>query len=592
MSRTDVTGTTATAFRVPTADGLALAARAYGDPAAPTVLCVHGYPDDSSVWDGVVARLAADHHVVVYDVRGAGASPAPRERSGYALDRLADDTARVARAAGGGRPVHLLAHDWGSLAAWHTVTDERHAPLFASYTSVSGPCLDHAAHWMRSRLRPSPRALADLADEALRSSYIGFFHLPWVPELAWLSGVGGAALRALERFGPSDGRPPRDRRLLRNHLNGLELYRVNMRDRLLRPRRRHTGVPVQVLAPTHELFMAESLVLSAGEWAEDFRFHRVAGGHWIPRTRPGVVAGRVRELVRGVEEGTVPEPGDRSAARPLGGQLAVVTGAGSGIGRATALELARRGARVVCADIDAATAEHTAELASREGPRATAHRVDVADGDAVAAFAKRVRAEHGVPDTVVNNAGIGVGGPFLETADDDWRRAIDVNLWGVINGCRAFAPMMVEEGVGGRLLNTASAAAYLPSRAYPAYASTKAAVLMLSRCLRGELAGHGIRVTAVCPGLVSTGIISATRFAGEGAGAGDGPDTGSSTRDRLNRLYRRRGFTPERAAREIADALQRGPELLPVTAEARAGLALSRVSPAALRAAARLSPLS
>ncbi|MDA2806438.1 SDR family oxidoreductase [Nocardiopsis suaedae] len=574
MSRTDVTGTTATRFSVPTGDGLALAARSYGDPAAPTVLCVHGYPDDSSVWEGVVADLAADHHVVVYDVRGAGASPAPRERSGYALDRLADDLARVAAAASPDRPVHLLAHDWGSLAAWHTVTEERHARLFASYTSVSGPCLDHAAHWLRSRLRPSPRALAEVADEALRSAYIGFFHLPWAPEFAWLTGIGGAAMRALERVGPPKGRPPRERRLLRNQLNGLELYRVNMRDRLLRPQERRTSVPVQLLAPTHELFMLESAQSSAAQWCEDFRFHRVAGGHWIPRSRPGVVAGRVRELVADTEE-------ERAPGR---GPLAVVTGAGSGIGRATALELAARGTRVVCADIDGGAAERTAEQAARTGPGAAAYQVDVADTAAVEEFAKRVRAEHGVPDTGNNNAGIGVGGTFLDTAPDDWRRAIDVNLWGVVNGCRAFAPMMIEEGVGGRILNTASAAAYLPSRAYPAYASTKSAVLMLSRCLRGELAEHGIRVTAVCPGLVNTNIISTTTFSGAGSA--------SSTRDRLNRLYRRRGFTPERAAREIADAVDRAPEVLPVTSEARAGLALSRLAPAALRAAARLSPLS
>lgn len=282
---------------VTTADGLPLAVHERGDPAAPTVLCVHGYPDNSSVWDGVAARLADRYHVVAYDVRGAGASPAPRLRSGYALDRLADDMARVARAASPGGPVHLLAHDWGSLAAWHAVTDERHAPAFASYTSVSGPCLDHAALWLRSRLRPSPRDLLAFADQAVRSGYIGFFHLPVLPELAWLTGAGGAVLGALDRIGrPRSAAPPR--RTLRDHLNGLDLYRENFRARLRAPSERRTAVPVQVLIPADEVFMTEGLQTASERWTEDFRAVPVQGGHWVPRSRPDAVAERVHAFVR------------------------------------------------------------------------------------------------------------------------------------------------------------------------------------------------------------------------------------------------------------------------------------------------------
>ncbi|MDS1271785.1 SDR family oxidoreductase [Lipingzhangella sp. LS1_29] len=567
--------------RVHTADGLRLAVYSHGTPTAPTVLCVHGYPDNSAVWDHVLPHLRENYHVVTYDVRGAGRSPAPKDRSGYRLDRLADDLARVAAAVSPHQPVHLLAHDWGAIQAWHAITDDTHAPHFASLTSISGPCLDHAAHWMRSGALRGAR-------QAVRSSYIGFFQTPMLPELSWLSGAGGLVLAGLDRITEPRRHRRRTHRELRDHLNGLNLYRENMGQRMARPGQRHTDHPVQVLAPTREIFMTEGTQASAAHWAPNFRFHRVDGAHWLPRSRPDVVARRVDELIREVTTATPttassPARSPRRTAGPFAGQLAVVTGAGSGIGRATAFELAERGARVVAVDRDREAALRTAELATLLGPSAGACQVDVADGQAMEQLANQVRDEYGTPDIVINNAGIGVAGAFLDTTTTDWQRVLDVNLWGVIHGCRAFAPLLVAGG-GGRIVNTASAAAFLPSRAYPAYATTKAAVLMLSRCLRAELADHGVRVTAVCPGLINTGIIANTHFT-----AAHG-DRSTAVRERLTRLYQRRGYSPERAARRIVNAIDRGPELLPVTGEAHAGLLLSRLAPGVLRAGARLSP--
>ena len=176
-------------------------------------------------------------------------------------------------------------------------------------------------------------------------------------------------------------------------------------------------------------------------------------------------------------------------SKPFGNKLVVVTGAGSGIGRATALGFAANGARVVAADLNLAAATSVSELIAGRGGAAYARQVDVADAADMERFANWVRTEAGVPDVVVNNAGIAVVGPLLAHTEEDWQRIIGVNLLGVARGCRLFGAQMAERGTGGHLVNIASAAAFAPSATLPAYATTKAAVRMLSECLRAELAG-------------------------------------------------------------------------------------------------------
>jgi NAD(P)-dependent dehydrogenase (short-subunit alcohol dehydrogenase family) len=292
------------------------------------------------------------------------------------------------------------------------------------------------------------------------------------------------------------------------------------------------------------------------------------------------------ELIDHAEGG--PQPRALRRARHDGHQLkrfednlVVVTGAGSGIGRATALEFAEHGAEVIATDINLQAAERTAQLASTLGPQAHAYLLDVSDSGAVEKFATTLKENHGIPDIVVNNAGIGVAGPFLATTVADWERVIDVNLWGVIHGCRVLGGLMVDGGSGGTLVNIASAAAYLPTRALPAYATTKAAVLALSQCLRGELAQAGIGVVAICPGFVNTNIASTTRFVGRGSAEE------RAARQRATRLYQRRNFTPQKAARGILRAVQRNTAIAPITVEARVGLLASRLTPGLLRALSR-----
>ncbi|AHH96552.1 hypothetical protein GCM10010174_39020 [Kutzneria viridogrisea] len=257
-------------------------------------------------------------------------------------------------------------------------------------------------------------------------------------------------------------------------------------------------------------------------------------------------------------------------------RLVVVTGAGSGIGRATARAFAAHGATVVCADLNLETAQATA------GSTGVAYQLDVADVTAMERFAEWVRAEHGVPDVVVNNAGIGMGGPFLAHSAEDWRRIIDINLLGVVHGCRLFGAQMAERGRGGHLVNIASAAGFTPSRGLPAYCTTKAAVVMLSECLRADLASQRIGVSAICPGFISTGIYQASRFVGLDE------QEQRKRGDQAAAMFRRIAPGPEVVARQILRAVQRNRPVVPVTVGAWATYVLSHLAPPVMRLLARI----
>jgi len=137
------------------------------------------------------------------------------------------------------------------------------------------------------------------------------------------------------------------------------------------------------------------------------------------------------------------------AEKPFGNKLVVVTGAGSGIGRATALGFAANGARIVAADLDLAAAESVSDLITARGGTAHARQADVSAAADMERFANWVRTEVGVPDVVVNNAGIAIVGPLLAHTEEDWQRIIGVNLLGVVRGCRLFGAQMAERGTGG-----------------------------------------------------------------------------------------------------------------------------------------------
>ncbi|OBJ73966.1 SDR family oxidoreductase [Mycobacterium colombiense] len=570
-------------------DGVTLAVHRYTDidPARPTILAIHGFPDNHHVWDGVAHELTGKpYNVVAYDVRGAGESTRPAKRSGYLFAQLISDIGAVIDSLGVG-PVHLLAHDWGSIQAWAAVTDDSVMGKVASFTSISGPHLNYAGAFLRSAR--TPRAVAQVIRQLISSGYIGFFLCPGVPELSFRSHVGMKVVEALERIGRSSTRSQRHDTLrsVADYVHGLNLYRQNMPAPMLAPGRQlpETTVAVQTLVPRRDIFVTPALQRFAGAIPNGGRVIEIEGGHWVVTSRPDVIARLTAEWVDRHVAGAPPAgPAEvRGERREVRGKLALVTGAGAGIGRATAVELARNGARkIVLVDRDLAAANDAADAVRAACAEAAAYQVDVSDEAAMNDLAAQVRNEHGVVDILVNNAGIGMAGRFLETSSANWEDIMGVNVGGVISGSRAFGAQMVERGEGGTIINVASASAYLPSKSMVAYSTTKAAVLALSESLRADFADEGIGVTAVCPGFVNTNIAKNTIYAGMSA------DQQERARGKADAAYRRRNFTPEATAKAIVKAVKTGPAVLPIAAESRIGYAMRRISPGAIRLFARL----
>lgn len=286
--------------------GLRLAVQERGVGSGPTVVLVHGYPDDHAVWDLVADRLAVNHHVVTYDVRGAGDSWVPAERSGYRLQALIADLVAVSDAVSPNAPVHVAAHDWGSIQTWSAMVDPEacrrgDGRRFASYTSMSGPGLEHVANWMRARTKPGEGRWGQAARQAASSWYIYAFHTPFAP-LAWRHGLAErwpALLRRNEDVVVDDRWP--GPRLAEDAAHGIGLYRANMFQTTSRPGPVSTDVPVQLIVPSGDPFVSPRLLDGIEEIAADLTRRDVPGGHWLPRSQPDAVASWIADHVAAIE---------------------------------------------------------------------------------------------------------------------------------------------------------------------------------------------------------------------------------------------------------------------------------------------------
>ncbi|MFI9402899.1 SDR family NAD(P)-dependent oxidoreductase [Nocardia sp. NPDC052316] len=259
--------------------------------------------------------------------------------------------------------------------------------------------------------------------------------------------------------------------------------------------------------------------------------------------------------------------------------LVVVTGAGSGIGRAIALRFARAGAHVVVSDLDLDSALATEAMIHARGRRATAARLDVTDPAAWEAFARDVLADHGVPDVLVNNAGMLVSGKFVDLSPAAWDRQLSVNLLGVVHGCRVFGQQMIDNRQRGHIVNIASAAAFTPTPVMSAYSVSKAGVKMLTECLRLEFGPKGIGVSAICPGVINTDIGQHAVTVGVDQ---DLIERGRELTRRVQDAAAKLPFSPlspDLVARAAQRAVRYDLAVVPVRAEAWLGYFMLRLAP-------------
>lgn len=233
----------------------------------------------------------------------------------------------------------------------------------------------------------------------------------------------------------------------------------------------------------------------------------------------------------------------------------LVTGAAHGIGRATAWALAHKGARLVLCDVDRSAVDDLARELTERGLEAHSYGVDVADRSAMSCFASWVETEIGPIDVLVNNAGILRTGGLIESSYEDFEKVFSVHLWGVVHATKLFVPQMIERGLGA-VVNIASASGRVGFSPLLAYSTSKFGVVGFSQALAGELAGRGVTVSAVCPGLVRTNIARHAVL-------------GDEERDRLEELLERKGIAPERVARAVLRAIETGKAMVDVGSDAR-----------------------
>lgn len=254
-------------------------------------------------------------------------------------------------------------------------------------------------------------------------------------------------------------------------------------------------------------------------------------------------------------------------------RVAVVTGAGSGIGRAVAEHLAEKGCHLALCDVDTDGLAETQELLGPSDRCVSTHRVDVSRRDEMEQFARDVESEHGATHIVVNNAGVGVAKTFEDHTADDLEWIFGVNLWGVVHGCKVFLPML-KRADEGHIVNISSVFGLIGYPMNSSYCATKFAVRGLSDSIRLELEKDGIGVTSVHPGGIATNVAANARWADD--------DKIGDSRAQTMELFK--GFLPPReAARLIVRGIERNEPRVLITKQAHVVDALLRLSPRLLQ---------
>lgn len=266
----------------------------------PTLVLVHGYPDSAQIWEASAELLGKHFFVIAYDVRGCGLSSVPKRVSDYSMAKLSNDLHAVLNAVCPDQRVHLIGHDWGSIQSWESVTTKPLSDRIASYQSISGPSMDHAGHWMRARMSSRTVAHARQVAKQLRHSwYMMFFQIPGVAPALWQMMGDRAWPQIMKRIDGTQADASATQ--VKDGSNGINLYRANIVQRLVKPQLRYTSLPVQLIVPTRDPFVNKDIYNDLSRWAPNLWRRDIVAGHWVPLSHPADVAELVREFVSFVE---------------------------------------------------------------------------------------------------------------------------------------------------------------------------------------------------------------------------------------------------------------------------------------------------
>ncbi len=279
---------------ITTQDGQKLCAKTWGNPSHSAMVLVHGYPDNQEVWEPIIEYLQSDFYIVTYDVRGAGQSSIPKRIRDYSLARLSLDLECVVNALLPKQNFHLAAHDWGSIQTWESVTEPKFKGRILSYTTMSGPCLDHAAFWMRDQFKHEK---SKFFKQLVKSWYIVAFQLPILAPTVWhffSPERWGMVLNQLEK---TKGLPL-NQNISADGEHGIGLYRANFIPRLTRPRQRFAQCPVQAVVLKRDNFVSPELIDEMPKWADDFERVEVDANHWAVLSRPQEIAEYIKTFAQ------------------------------------------------------------------------------------------------------------------------------------------------------------------------------------------------------------------------------------------------------------------------------------------------------
>ena len=278
-----------------TTDQQSLCVKTWGDSQKTPLVLVHGYPDNQEVWEAIIQELVNDYFIATYDVRGAGSSSIPKRIRDYRLPRLSLDLQEVVQQVLGERPFHLAAHDWGSIQSWESVTEPKLKGRLLSYTTISGPCLDHASLYLREKFKSAP---SNVFKMLTKSWYIGAFHFPLLGPTVWKFFTPerwGKVLTGLEKMQGL----PLSQNISADGKYGISLYRANFLPTLTQSRQRYAQCPVQAIILKQDSFVSPEYISEAmPRWVERFETVELDANHWAILSQPKKVAALIHQFIQ------------------------------------------------------------------------------------------------------------------------------------------------------------------------------------------------------------------------------------------------------------------------------------------------------